>query len=59
LYIGYVGFGMGVVLIVCFIMSAVMSPILWAWLGESAISGAIAQGTPPAIGSPKSVGRAL
>ena len=41
LYIGYVGFGMGVVLLVCFLMSAVLSPILWSWLGRRAISGAL------------------
>ena len=40
LYIGYVGFGMGVVLLVCFLMSAILSPILWSWLGRRAVSGA-------------------
>lgn len=34
LYIGYVGFGMGVVLALCFIMSAILSPILWSWFGR-------------------------
>ena len=34
LYIGYVGFGMGVVLAMCFIMSAILSPILWSWFGQ-------------------------
>jgi predicted RND superfamily exporter protein len=43
LYIGYVGFGMGVVLLVCFIMSAVLSPILWSWFGRRAVSGAARQ----------------
>ena len=34
LYIGYVGFGMGIVLAMCFIMSAILSPILWSWFGQ-------------------------
>ena len=33
LYIGYVGFGMGLVLALCFITSAVVSPIVWSWFG--------------------------
>jgi uncharacterized protein len=39
LYIGYVGFGMGLVLLSCFIMSAILSPILWNWFGERAVIG--------------------
>jgi predicted RND superfamily exporter protein len=39
LYIGYVGFGMGVVLLVCFLMNAIMSPILWSWLGGRIVAG--------------------
>lgn len=39
LYIGYVGFGMGVVLLVCFLMSAILSPILWSWFGSRAVAG--------------------
>lgn len=38
LYIGYVGFGMGLVLLWCFIMSAVLSPILWLWFGEAVVA---------------------
>jgi len=37
LYIGYVGFGMGLVLALCFVMSAVLSPILWARFGEKVV----------------------
>jgi predicted RND superfamily exporter protein len=39
LYIGYVGFGMGLVLFWCFLMSAVLSPLLWAWFGEAVVTG--------------------
>jgi predicted RND superfamily exporter protein len=39
LYIGYVGFGMGLVLLSCFVMSAILSPILWSWFGERAVIG--------------------
>ena len=39
LYIGYVGFGMGLVLLFCFIMSAILSPILWWWFGERVVVG--------------------
>ena len=39
LYIGYVGFGMGLVLLFCFVMSAVLSPILWWWFGEQVVVG--------------------
>jgi predicted RND superfamily exporter protein len=49
LYIGYVGFGMGVVLLVCFIMSAVMSPILWSWFGRRAVSGASFERSPEVV----------
>ena len=35
LYIGYVGFGMGVVLLVCFLMSAILSPILVVVVGQA------------------------
>jgi hypothetical protein len=57
LYIGYVGFGMGVVLLVCFLMSAIMSPILWSWFGKRAVSGALLEGT-PAIVSTEPIRRA-
>jgi|HubBroStandDraft_4_1064222.scaffolds.fasta_scaffold12316_3 predicted RND superfamily exporter protein len=57
LYIGYVGFGMGVVLLVCFLMSAIMSPILWSWFGKRAVSGADPERT-PAIVSAESIRRA-
>jgi len=57
LYIGYVGFGMGVVLLVCFLMSAVLSPILWSWFGRRAVSGALLE-KPPIITSRASVHRA-
>jgi predicted RND superfamily exporter protein len=57
LYIGYVGFGMGVVLLVCFLMSAVLSPILWSWLGRGAVSGADLEKL-PIIASTESVHRA-
>lgn len=39
LYIGYVGFGMGLVLALCFITSAVVSPIVWSWFGGRTIIG--------------------
>jgi predicted RND superfamily exporter protein len=39
LYVGYVGFGMGLVLAACFVMSAVISPILWSWMGKRVIIG--------------------
>jgi predicted RND superfamily exporter protein len=39
LYVGYVGFGMGLVLAVCFVMSAVLSPILWSWMGKRVVIG--------------------
>jgi predicted RND superfamily exporter protein len=57
LYIGYVGFGMGVVLLVCFLMSAVMSPILWCCFGKRAVAGPISE-IAPAIASKESVQRA-
>lgn len=41
LYIGYVGFGMGLVLLMCFVFSGVISPILWYWLGEKIVVGKI------------------
>ena len=44
LYIGYVGFGMGLVLFICFVMSALISPIAWSWLGEKAIIGDVKSG---------------
>jgi predicted RND superfamily exporter protein len=47
LYIGYVGFGMGVVLLVCFLMSAIMSPILWSWFGRRAVSGSLVETSSP------------
>lgn len=39
LYVGYVGFGMGLVLLFCFVISAVMSPILWSWFGGRVVVG--------------------
>jgi hypothetical protein len=39
LYVGYVGFGMGLVLAFCFVLSGVVSPILWSWFGKRAIVG--------------------
>jgi predicted RND superfamily exporter protein len=39
LYVGYVGFGMGLVLAACFVMSAIISPILWSWMGRRVIIG--------------------
>ena len=39
LYIGYVGFGMGLVLLFSFVMSAILSPILWWWFGERVVVG--------------------
>jgi predicted RND superfamily exporter protein len=41
LYIGYVGFGMGLVLLLCFVFSGVIAPILWAWLGERIVVGKV------------------
>lgn len=55
LYIGYVGFGMGLVLFWCFVMSAVLSPLLWLWFGEAVVTGhsyrKIPQGLPAASGT--------
>ncbi len=56
LYIGYVGFGMGVVLLVCFLMSAILSPILWSWFGRRAVSGEFVE--KPAVMAEESVQRA-
>ncbi len=39
LYIGYVGFGMALVLALCFLMSAILSPILWSWFGRKVVAG--------------------
>ena len=41
LYSGYVGFGMGLVLLLCFVFSGVLSPIMWAWLGEKIVVGSV------------------
>jgi hypothetical protein len=41
LYIGYVGFGMGLVLLLCFVFSGIISPILWNWLGERIVVGRV------------------
>ena len=50
LYIGYVGFGMGLVLFWCFLMSALLSPILWLWFGEVVVtSGAYRKEGPEGI----------
>ena len=42
LYVGYVGFGMGLVLAFCFVLSGLLSPILWSWFGKRAIVGNVA-----------------
>jgi len=42
LYVGYVGFGMGLVLAFCFVLSGLLSPILWSWFGKRAIVGDVA-----------------
>ncbi len=39
LYVGYVGFGMGLVLTACFVMSGVISPIMWSWFGKKVVIG--------------------
>jgi predicted RND superfamily exporter protein len=39
LYVGYVGFGMGLVLLLCFVFSGIISPILWSWMGEDIVIG--------------------
>ncbi len=39
LYVGYVGFGMGLVLLLCFVFSGIISPILWGWFGEGTVIG--------------------
>src|SRR5208337_575573 len=39
LYVGYVGFGMGLVIALCFVMSGVISPILWSWFGNKVVIG--------------------
>jgi uncharacterized protein len=55
LYIGYVGFGMGLVLLLCFVMSAILSPILWSWFGRSVVvSGSQEKGSRK--GAEKAVG---
>lgn len=41
LYVGYVGFGMGLVLLMCFVFSGIISPILWNWLGQKTVVGKI------------------
>ena len=41
LYSGYVGFGMGLVLLLCFVFSGILSPIMWAWLGEKIVVGRV------------------
>jgi predicted RND superfamily exporter protein len=47
LYIGYVGFGMGLVLALCFVTSAVVSPIVWSWFGGRTIIGKAGSAMPP------------
>ena len=47
LYIGYVGFGMGLVLFWCFLMSAVLSPILWSWFGERVVTSSASKKLTP------------
>jgi predicted RND superfamily exporter protein len=39
LYVGYVGFGMGLVLLLCFVFNGIISPILWSWFGEDIVIG--------------------
>jgi len=39
LYVGYVGFGMGLVLLLCLVFSGIISPILWGWFGEVTVIG--------------------
>ena len=39
LYVGYVGFGMGLVLLLCFVFSGIISPILWGWFGAGTVIG--------------------
>ncbi len=39
LYVGYVGFGMGLVLTACVVMSGVISPIMWSWFGKKMVIG--------------------
>jgi predicted RND superfamily exporter protein len=56
LYIGYVGFGMGLVLLLCFLFSGVLSPILWAWLGERTVIGKV-EGAVGAVEAPQWVAR--
>ena len=41
LYVGYVGFGMGLVLLLCFVLSGIISPILWSWFGERTVIGRV------------------
>lgn len=47
LYIGYVGFGMGVVLLLCFVLSAILSPLVWSRFGERVVAGVSADSTAP------------
>lgn len=53
LYIGYVGFGMGLVLALCFVMSAVLSPILWSWFGRKVVSAGAPDTAPPLKDEPR------
>lgn len=39
LCVGYVGFGMGLMIALCFLMSGVISPILWSWFGNKLVIG--------------------
>ncbi|MDO8588410.1 MAG: MMPL family transporter [Armatimonadota bacterium] len=41
LYVGYVGFGMGLVMLVCFIASGTLSPIVWWAFGQKVVIGAV------------------
>jgi predicted RND superfamily exporter protein len=56
LYVGYVGFGMGLVLAACFVMSAVISPILWSWMGKRVVIGRTAAATAAPLEQEVSVG---
>jgi predicted RND superfamily exporter protein len=41
LYVGYVGFGMGLIVLLCFVLTGVLSPVLWHWIGEKTVIGKV------------------
>ena len=41
LYVGYVGFGMGLVLLLCFVSGGTISPILWGCFGAGTVIGKV------------------